>query len=672
MSDVESALERARTDHQAARADVAQLTQREADLTSQLADVRAARQSVEGELAEALKAIADANEQAARDRAQAAGREADLDARLAREIDARTTLAQVLDETRAAALAAEQSFQQQADGLRTAAREQKATFEAQLAQGRTVHESRLVEVQARNGALALERTQLQQSLAAAEGHSKQLDGDLRAAREQFEQARAAADAEIERVKAGLEESGRVLEKARSDFQLTLERRNGEHAAVLDARHGEIKHLHDKVAATVRELEATRRSLEGVRAEADKLPPLRKELEESRSESARLFQQAGLAMFRCTRRGELTQTNRAGMTLVGRRTFDELRGTHFATAVFEDPNGLSWLIERCLSTRTRESIETTWRRKDGGRLFVRLSAYASSADVIEIVAEDLTRVRVLQERLGQGQRMEAVGRLASEVAVTCGNLLSDVHHDVQEWLVSAGGSASARQQGEHLLAELTRAAGFLRQLAAYGDEQARTPALADLNTVIRDLEPVLKRVAGESVDVHVSDASSRLNVDVGTERIERLLVNLASFGRARMPFGGQLKIELGTTVVDRRFVAKHPNVRLGPHALITVTESRHSRKADGVLQLRDDQRRSTHIRKAGPEAGDGLQNASGARGRVRRPPVDDRSTARRHGREDPPPAVDLVRFGCASRSGDSRGSRARLGPLVPPLIGAAFA
>jgi hypothetical protein len=71
----------------------------------------------------------------------------------------------------------------------------------------------------------------------------------------------------------------------------------------------------------------------------------------------------------------------------------------------------------------------------------------------------------------------------------------------------------------------------------------------------------------------------LNVDVGTDRVERLLVNLASYGRARMPFGGQLKIELGTTVVDRRFAAKHPNVRLGPHALITVTETRRSRRAD---------------------------------------------------------------------------------------------
>jgi hypothetical protein len=174
-------------------------------------------------------------------------------------------------------------------------------------------------------------------------------------------------------------------------------------------------------------------------------------------------------------------------------------------------------------------------------------------------------------------MEAVGRLGSEAAVTCGNLLTDVHQQVQQLLLTAGTSQVARQQGEQLLADVTRAAGLMRQLYAYGDEQARTPVLADLSEVIHDLEPVLKHVAGEAVDVQLPGTSSRLNVDVGSERIERLLVNLASYGRARMP-GGQLKIELGTTVVDRRFAAKHPNVRLGPHALITVTKTKSARGA----------------------------------------------------------------------------------------------
>jgi hypothetical protein len=39
----------------------------------------------------------------------------------------------------------------------------------------------------------------------------------------------------------------------------------------------------------------------------------------------------------------------------------------------------------------------------------------------------------------------------------------------------------------------------------------------------------------------------------------------------MPFGGRLKIELATVVMDRRFLSKYPNVRPGDHVLITVTE-----------------------------------------------------------------------------------------------------
>jgi hypothetical protein len=271
-------------------------------------------------------------------------------------------------------------------------------------------------------------------------------------------------------------------------------------------------------------------------------------------------------------------NRACATLLGRRTLGDVEGIEFAATVFEDPNVLSWLIERCLTTRTKESIDTTWRRHDGSRLFVRLSARSASPDVVEVVAEDLTRVRVLEERLGRANRMEAVGRLAMEVAVTCGALLSNIHQKGRDWLGTIG-HASAHDEGERLFEDVGRAAGFLRDLAACGDEQNRTSTLVDLNTLIRDLEPVLKRVAGGDVEVQLRDTSSPLNVDVGTERVERLLVNLASYGRGRMPGGGRLRIELGTSVVDRRFAAKHPNVRLGLHALITVTETGRPASSD---------------------------------------------------------------------------------------------
>ena len=54
----------------------------------------------------------------------------------------------------------------------------------------------------------------------------------------------------------------------------------------------------------------------------------------------------------------------------------------------------------------------------------------------------------------------------------------------------------------LLEEMSRAAGLLSQLAAYGDEESRRPAVVELRTVVRGIAPVLKRVAGDAVKVQL--------------------------------------------------------------------------------------------------------------------------------------------------------------------------
>jgi hypothetical protein len=185
---------------------------------------------------------------------------------------------------------------------------------------------------------------------------------------------------------------------------------------------------------------------------------------------------------------------------------------------------------------------------------------------------MTRVRALEEKLRNSQRMEAVARFGSEVAVTCHTLLRHVKQEGQQW-VSQMESDAARYRGELLLDEVTRAAGFLGQLAAYGNEQKNVPELVDVNSVLRELEPVLKRVAGHDIELVLPIASGALNVDVEGARLERMLVNVAAYGRERMPLGGRLMFEVASVVLDREFVAKYPNVRPGSHVLLTVHEVR---------------------------------------------------------------------------------------------------
>jgi len=560
LSDAEFDLEQVQRDSRSAAAEIVRLTAREAQLTSELADARAVIGRFELQLATAAAAIAD------------------LEARHAEAIDSRDLLQRTLEETRSAARDVERTLNDAIDGLRSEALAQASRFEALRADTQREHEIRIAELEEHNRHRTAERDSLRQALDATGEQLRGLDAEHRDTCSRFEQARTDAAAEIQRLTAAREDLERTLEAARAEARDSVDRLFNEHTTLLAARDHEIEQRQAQIVSAEHALQSLQKRHQDAQREADRVPHLLRQLDESRAESERLFQQAQVAMFRCSRDGALLQTNRAWSALVRRQ--DEPRGTDFAAAVFESPKDLSWLIERCVSTRTKESMETTLRRDDGARLFVRLSACASPrTEVIEFAAEDLTRPRILEDRIAQAGRMEAVGRVASEVALTCDQLLSDARQTAQQWLLDSGGTSHSRAHSETLLDQLTRASRYLEQLVAYSDKQHRARALVDLHTLVRDLAPALKHVAGDNVDVRLPERDSSLTVDVDTERVERLLVNLAAYGRERMPSGGWLTIDIGTSVVGHQFAARYPNVRPGPHAVITVTEERRAAGAD---------------------------------------------------------------------------------------------
>jgi hypothetical protein len=94
----------------------------------------------------------------------------------------------------------------------------------------------------------------------------------------------------------------------------------------------------------------------------------------------------------------------------------------------------------------------------------------------------------------------------------------------------------------------------------------------LQRLLRDLEPVLKRVLGAEILLVLPKTWDRFEVDVDAERVERILVNVANSARERMPHGGRVKIHLATTRVEQEFLARHAKVRPGAHVLLTITET----------------------------------------------------------------------------------------------------
>lgn len=451
---------------------------------------------------------------------------------------------------RTAAAEAERRFLGQVTEMRQRARDHEAQLEARAARARADWETAIAERDDRIQRLNVACDAARQSLLSSEEQIARLTAthqqDLAAA----EGARLAAETEL-----GHERSGHAAVQA----------------ALEDARRV-IADLTAQLASVTAELDAARKDRDALKTHADRVPSLVAQIEETRRAQQRQFLDSPLALCRCRPDGSILHVNRPLARLLGYNSPAELEQIDFAAAVFESGAELPWIVDRRLRSGSTDAVDTTWRRKDRTKIIVRLRVIATSADGVDLIAEDITAVRSLEERLKNAQRMEAVARYAAEVAATCDTLLRDVRQEAQEWLSTLPNGAP-RYHGELVVDELTRAAGLLRQLSVYGQQQRNAADLVNVPTVLRDLEPVLRRVAGGDIDIVLPDTSMPLHVDVDAERVERILVNVAAYARGRMASSGRLTFDVAAVMMDRTFYEKYPNVRPGAHVLLTVTEVR---------------------------------------------------------------------------------------------------
>jgi PAS domain S-box-containing protein len=464
-----------------------------------------------------------------------------------------------------------------------AAAAQRAAFATERAQATAKHEALSQQI-AHAAVQATDRQARFDARLAEEASGRQaIERELVQVREESERAQQGFLDGVTEIREKAKEHVRQLEERaaaeRVGWETTLadrQTRIGQVEREIDAARQSLAAKDFEIRRLQTAHETLRANFDRARAAADsEAAGLRREsaaLQQQLDDHVRRFDVAPVSLCRVAADGTLTHASRRLVTLLGYVSAEDLQRVSLATTVFRSADELHWLIDRSRSSRAAQSIETTWAKKDGSRIIVRLVASTASDGGIDLAADDITSVKALEEKLNHAQRLEAVARYASEVAVTCENLLEDVKRNAAEWLPNLDRD-SIRHQGAQLVADVSRASGLLRQVTLYGAKQKQVAPLVAVNNVLQDLASVLKRVAGDNIALVLPKDSKPLNLDVDAERAERIFVNVAAYARQRMPFGGRLLIESTPAIVDREFAEKYRNVRPGAHVLFTVTEQK---------------------------------------------------------------------------------------------------
>jgi PAS domain S-box-containing protein len=218
------------------------------------------------------------------------------------------------------------------------------------------------------------------------------------------------------------------------------------------------------------------------------------------------------------------------------------------------------------------------RKRSGQLywaFASISPITNEAGEIThflAVQEDITQRKQLEEQLRQSQKMEAVGRLAGGVAHDFNNLLMVITGHCNLILDSLIAGDPIRRDVEEIYKAGDKAASLTRQLLAFSRRLVLQPRILSLNSVVADMEKMLKRLIGEDVELETNLDPTLEFVKADPGQMEQVLMNLVVNARDAMPNGGKLTVETANVYLDEDFVSHHVDLEAGQYVLLAVSDT----------------------------------------------------------------------------------------------------
>ena len=237
--------------------------------------------------------------------------------------------------------------------------------------------------------------------------------------------------------------------------------------------------------------------------------------------------------------------------------EQLFGWTAAEVVGRAATGVIWPVEvaatlsaglaRYVKDGQSRVVGRVWRqpalRKDGTQFPAELQLGASHIGGewrFSGFVRDVTERVLADERLAQAEKLEAIGQLTGGLAHDFNNLLGILIGNLDLFA-----DASSEDERQELLQAMRvaadRGADVTRALLAIARRQQLAPRSADLNSLLRELAPLLRHTAGKRVRLSIEASAEPLLSHVDQGGFNNALLNLIINARDAMPEGGEIHV-----------------------------------------------------------------------------------------------------------------------------------
>jgi two-component system, cell cycle sensor histidine kinase and response regulator CckA len=369
--------------------------------------------------------------------------------------------------------------------------------------------------------------------------------------------------------------------------IVLTSRGAEEVAVEAMKAGAADYL-SKASLSVDALERAIRHALALHAEEQQRWHAEAELRASEERFRALVENSSDALLLIDAEGRITYLTASSQRHLGWPSIQMVRRSIFDYIHPDDRDVVATQLAETLNNPLRPvSQEVRFQHADGDWRIMEGIAVNRLGDpsvgAIVVNARDITERRKLEAQLRQSQKMEAVGQLAGGVAHDFNNLLTAILGYCSLILDDVPEGNPMRQDLMEIQSAGERAASLTRQLLAFSRRQMLQPQVVDINTLVKELEKLLRRLISEDVELVMVLASDLLPVRVDPASIEQILVNLAVNARDAMPLGGRLTIETSNVEIDDAYAVTHVVMRPGQYVMMAVGDT--GRGMDASMRAR---------------------------------------------------------------------------------------
>ncbi len=189
-----------------------------------------------------------------------------------------------------------------------------------------------------------------------------------------------------------------------------------------------------------------------------------------------------------------------------------------------------------------------------------------------------------EQLRHSQKLEAVGKLAGGVAHDFRNLVTTIIHSAELLEIEFREGDARRQDARQILAAAEKASQLVSQLLAFGMRQELRPRMLDLNSIVGNLENMLRRLTGDKVELVLLLEPELATVKADQSQLEQVLMNMVVNARDAMPEGGRLTIRTENVTVEPEQCAGAPEARRGRFVRLSVADTGFGMNKDTLEQM----------------------------------------------------------------------------------------